>query len=81
MRKVMHIGIEEGDFPNKIMGFQTNPDIADNYKNDFPNEAEILLNGYDSTEWCDWSRAFTHWCGYLAGHRAGRAACRRDFKI
>ncbi len=58
-------GIEENDFPNYENGFRRNPGIADKYKNQFPNEAEILLEGYDSTEWADWTHAYTHWCGYL----------------
>ncbi len=65
MRKKTHIGIEETDFPNYENGFRRNPGIADKYKNQFPNETEILLEGYDSTEWTDWSHAYAHWYGYV----------------
>lgn len=72
MRKRIYTGIEDAQYPNKDLSFLSNPEIADLYKNEYPNEAEILLEGFDKTEWCSWEFAQTHWSGYLAGFKAGR---------
>ncbi len=72
MRKHTHVGIEEPDFPNEEYSFLKHPKIADLFKNQFPNESDILINGWDDSEWCDWSNAYTMWVGFLSGVGAAK---------
>ncbi len=50
MRKHTHVGIEDENFPNKEYSFLKHPKIADFFKNQFPCESDILLNGWDKSE-------------------------------
>lgn len=70
MKKKIYMGIDEQSRTNQ-RNFMNNPEASEIYKEKFPNESEILINGYDRTEWCDWSHALTHWEGFLAGFIAG----------
>ena len=70
MKKKTHMGIDEQS-GNYDLAFKNNPEASEIYREKFPNESEILINGYDRTEWCDWSHALTHWEGFVAGFIAG----------